>query len=1718
MKKQKRLLAFLMTVILMCSMLPITALAADPLPMVSIPSESDWKGRVFGDLGGDPTSTNFSISEKADKSVTIGVNSNKGKIATGSSSSNPSEGIAYYFRDINPNENFELSAKATVDAWGAANSQISFGIMMRSNVMTDNKTQSGYTGDYIALGALDQKMEAFYKQGTFNNTSNPTKKIATYTATPPNQGIEYEISIKKSGNAYALRIGNETKVINDFTGDIAYAGLYSSRNTTVTYRDVTFTKDTRAPLSLKVDADAMKKDYYVSDSLDLTGLKVTAVYEGNVEKELSTSDYIVSGFNNTKAEPSFITVNFNGKTASIPLTFQPLIVTGIDIKYQPAKTDYYPGEAFEPQGLTVLGQYNYGSNWVEMASSQYTLSISPEADVSVTNATYTFKPTATPGTKTVTVSSTVTSSTYTTLNVSVNNAQLTGLEVRELPLKTEYFVGDKFVQDGVAVYAKYSDNTEVKLLRSEFAITPADMSTAGTKTLQVSTSKGTPTAPFTITVWPQEIIGSQVTIYPRTTYAIGEDFDKAGMVVSAVYSSKLEELPDAQYTVNTNAFDKTTPGVYDIVIVPNNAAIPQTILKVTVVENKTYEWKSIRFGQSTSSTNNKVTVNANGSVKLEALEGGGKVTGDHDGITFYYTELDARKDNFELSADIKVEAYAKEPQDGQESFGIMARDAIGTQGDSTVFASNIAAIGGYSGGTTLPNGTQLFVRTGVTTPDGAGSKGIQSSMLSSVRPAASNTATNYKLTLIKSNNGFTGRLNNGTSAEIYAPDIMTIQDGVKMYVGFYTARLATIVVSNMELKVTSADTDTPMQAPSPQPVVPDVNFVGLTRTSVTAYTLGLLSNVNGKVTIKQGPNVIEQNAVMEAGKLVSINSTVTANTYTNFTATFVPDDTQYLTSYNKIVKNHTVDMKTYVDNGDIYVSITATSSGTGTIDSPLDLDTAIDYVLAGQKIILQDGRYVRTAKLDIKKGNDGRVDAMKYLVAAPGAKPIIDFDKRSEGVVLSGNYWQVKGIDFTRSAANTKGFTVGGSNNIVESSRFYDNGDTGLQISRTDVTESNKSLWPSNNLILNCESFDNVDPSNNNADGFAAKLTSGTGNIFRGDIAHNNIDDGWDLYTKAGTGAIGAVIIEDSIAYNNGTLTNNRVGDGDKNGFKLGGEGIRVNHIIRNSMAFGNGAYGFTNNSNPGVIAENNIGFNNARGNLYFQPYADKPSYFSLSGFVSYQKDYASKDSFPAELKSDNNYMFNGTVSANRSGVSLSNANFVSLTASLPYQRNAEGNIIRGSFLQFIAPQASTDNSPGGSGGSAPAAPTIIDGGVQVSIAPVNQTINGKIVAVVTVDGGTLGKAFDALKLNESNKQKITIDVNSTEGTAKVQMDANALSAGLKNAPDAVLSIKSNEVTYDLPAKSLELANIATALGTDESNVKINITIEKVTGPTAELINAKAKQAGLTLLSGAVDFTITAEANGKTVTVDNFGNTYVPRTITLVKTVDANQLTAVLFNPETGEMSFVPAVVTTVNGKAEVTIKRQGNSIYTVVQSSKTFDDVKGHWAKNEIELLASKLVIKGTSETTFGPNNHVTRAEFAALLVRSLGLKEEGSTRFTDVPANSWFAGTAGASAKAGLIEGFEDNTFRPNERITREQMAVMITRAMTFAGKSVAVDLKQLVKFTDSKSLSTWSQNAVAEAVSAGIVNGVTETEFVPAASATRAEAAVMLKRFLQFVQFIN
>ncbi|HZM79003.1 MAG TPA: CBM35 domain-containing protein [Candidatus Limnocylindrales bacterium] len=288
----------------------------------------------------------------------------------------------------------------------------------------------------------------------------------------------------------------------------------------------------------------------------------------------------------------------------------------------------------------------------------------------------------------------------------------------------------------------------------------------------------------------------------------------------------------------------------------------------------------------------------------------------------------------------------------------------------------------------------------------------------------------------------------------------------------------------------------------------------------------------------------------------------------------------------------------------LFAAPNGTDSAPGTQASPTTITSAITRIAAGGTIFLRGGTYNLSQTVTIAAGNNGTSSARKTLSAFQSERPILNFSAQAEnstnrGLAVNGNFWRIFGITVERAGDN--GIFVGGSNNIIERTVTRFNRDSGLQISR--ISESTpQSQWPANNLVVSSESHDNADSGGENADGFAAKLTSGPGNIFRFTVSHNNIDDGWDLFTKTETGPIGAVTIEDSLSYNNGTLSNGgQAGSGDRNGFKLGGEDISVNHTIRRNIAFRNGKHGFTYNRNLGTMTiSNNLSIDNDSSNRNF--------------------------------------------------------------------------------------------------------------------------------------------------------------------------------------------------------------------------------------------------------------------------------------------------------------------------------------------------------------------------------------------------------------------------------------------------------------------------------------------------------------------------------------
>lgn len=340
-----------------------------------------------------------------------------------------------------------------------------------------------------------------------------------------------------------------------------------------------------------------------------------------------------------------------------------------------------------------------------------------------------------------------------------------------------------------------------------------------------------------------------------------------------------------------------------------------------------------------------------------------------------------------------------------------------------------------------------------------------------------------------------------------------------------------------------------------------------------------------------------------------------------------------------------------------------------------------------------------------------------------------------------------------------------------------------------------------------------------------------------------------------------------------------------------------------------------------------------------------------------------------------------------------------------------------------------------------------------------------------------------------------------------------------------VLSLVGAHGKYELPLSVLHLSQISSMLNTGAAGLTLKLTVTKVTGEEAAQVASAVSKANGTALSDPVRFELLAVgADGKKLSLDNFGSTYVKRTITMTRESNG-KATVVQYLPAADALTFVPSVI---NGTS-ATFQRPGNSIYLVLERNTVFADLNGHWAEADIELLASKLlngreIVEGTTANSFEPNRGITRAEFAALLVKGLGLTVLPKTavgEFPDIDPEAWHAVYIFAAKNAGLIEGYEDGTFRPDRFINREELLALAYRAYRFAGGKADFSVTELAttlsRFEDAEDL-VWAQLETGAVVKLGLSQGADSNKLDPAASANRAEAAVILKRILEKTGFIQ
>lgn len=179
------------------------------------------------------------------------------------------------------------------------------------------------------------------------------------------------------------------------------------------------------------------------------------------------------------------------------------------------------------------------------------------------------------------------------------------------------------------------------------------------------------------------------------------------------------------------------------------------------------------------------------------------------------------------------------------------------------------------------------------------------------------------------------------------------------------------------------------------------------------------------------------------------------------------------------------------------------------------------------------------------------------------------------------------------------------------------------------------------------------------------------------------------------------------------------------------------------------------------------------------------------------------------------------------------------------------------------------------------------------------------------------------------------------------------------------------------------------------------------------------------------------------------------------------------------------------------------------------FTDITGHWAADNILFAASRGLLSGTSDTTFSPDTGMTRGMFVTALGRLAGINPDSyqTGKFTDVKADAYYAPYVNWAAQTGIVEGVTATTFAPDTNINREQMAVIMKNYAAKLGYDLPQTLKA-VTFADNTQISSWAKDAVKSMQQAGILAGKNENKFDPKGTATRAEVATVLRRFVEIV----
>ncbi|GAA0135699.1 hypothetical protein YSY43_25390 [Paenibacillus sp. YSY-4.3] len=316
------------------------------------------------------------------------------------------------------------------------------------------------------------------------------------------------------------------------------------------------------------------------------------------------------------------------------------------------------------------------------------------------------------------------------------------------------------------------------------------------------------------------------------------------------------------------------------------------------------------------------------------------------------------------------------------------------------------------------------------------------------------------------------------------------------------------------------------------------------------------------------------------------------------------------------------------------------------------------------------------------------------------------------------------------------------------------------------------------------------------------------------------------------------------------------------------------------------------------------------------------------------------------------------------------------------------------------------------------------------------------------------------------------------------------------------------KMTVEFPAEALKsIQAVVPGVASEEAQIHFSMRLVPKDEAARLVRNSAANRtAQLTAASDMYDFNMLAVgADGTSVPV-----TALAEPLIIAFQVEPNadpDLLGIYFIAADGTLEYIGGRLT--DDIIAARLHHLGK--YAVLEYNKTFADVGGnHWAIQAIKKMAAKHIIAGVDATRFDPQRNVTRAEFAAMLTRALGLTTADTLTFTDVSPDDWYAEAIAKASSAGIVHGRNSSTFAPDAVISREEMAVMIIRAYKHL-HGAETTTPNPSSFSDNERIEAWARDAVGAAQSWNLIRGRGNNQFAPKAPMTRAESAQVVSKIL-------